>query len=442
MNRLKKILKWTAVVLGGLAAISLVANACFVWITDIRLERQLAALRAAGDPISLADLAPKPIPPEKNAYTYLRQAQPGVAAINEMALDSKSCETWIKRWQNGHVMPIEGLKAVKKALNAHPEVIPLLERAAACPDCDPQLTYTRGSDGFVAGLTPYFQAARPVIRVVQWRANLLISQGKLDEGVQSGLLLFRLVDHYSRNPTVVAYLVALTGWDIGLEVTNLALQNGPVSKQARDALDAELALQESLESYIRMVKGFRAIEADDFHNDPRHNFWLISRGLWNWRESEFLDKIATLLEALHGPRPEIKALGVVHRPLHRKADMETLSQQPFFALEAPCQVIAMYRAKVRCLRVLNAVQRCAPAASDSAPKLTELGLPLATTTDPFTDPYTGEPLHVKKLPEGWLVYSVGWNGKDDGGNFERRLDIGVGPPPPATRTPTAPPSSK
>ena len=50
MSRRKKILKWTAVVLLGLVAIGLVANACFVWITDTRLERQLAAIRAAGDP--------------------------------------------------------------------------------------------------------------------------------------------------------------------------------------------------------------------------------------------------------------------------------------------------------------------------------------------------------------------------------------------------------
>ena len=59
----------------------LIANACFVWTTDARLERQLAAIREAGDPLTLADLAPKPIPPEKNAATYLRQADADVEAI-------------------------------------------------------------------------------------------------------------------------------------------------------------------------------------------------------------------------------------------------------------------------------------------------------------------------------------------------------------------------
>ena len=49
---------------------------------------------------------------------------------------------------------------------------------------------------------------------------------------------------------------------------------------------------------------------------------------------------------------------------------------------------------IRCLRVLNALQTHVPAGSNEIPKLTELGLPAETTTDPFN----GEPLHVKKTP--------------------------------------------
>ena len=46
-----------------------------------------------------------------------------------------------------------------------------------------------------------------------------------------------------------------------------------------------------------------------------------------------------------------------------------------------------------------------PPDSDQVPKLTDLGLPAQATIDPFN----GEPLHVKKRPEGWMVYSVGRN---------------------------------
>ena len=62
-------------------AIGLVANAVFVWTTDTRLERQLAAIREAGDPLSLVDLARPSIPPEMNAATYLRRAEAGIEGI-------------------------------------------------------------------------------------------------------------------------------------------------------------------------------------------------------------------------------------------------------------------------------------------------------------------------------------------------------------------------
>ena len=80
--------------------------------------------------------------------------------------------------------------------------------------------------------------------------------------------------------------------------------------------------------------------------------------------------------------------------------------------------------------MLNALQTHVPAGSNVVPKLTELGLPAETITDPFT----GEPLHVKKTPQGWLVYSVGPNFRDDGGKLDDpHGDVGVGPPPPVAK---------
>jgi hypothetical protein len=87
------------------------------------------------------------------------------------------------------------------------------------------------------------------------------------------------------------------------------------------------------------------------------------------------------------------------------------------------QAAERVRAQGRSLRVVNALQARVPAGSDTVPKLAELGLPAEATADP----YNGEPLHVKKLPEGWLVYSVGANLVDDGGKLEKVVDVGFGP---------------
>jgi hypothetical protein len=46
------------------------------------------------------------------------------------------------------------------------------------------------------------------------------------------------------------------------------------------------------------------------------------------------------------------------------------------------------------------------------------------------DPYNGQPMRLKATPDGWVVYSVGTNGRDDGGsNVGAPLDpdVGLGP---------------
>ena len=53
----------------------------------------------------------------------------------------------------------------------------------------------------------------------------------------------------------------------------------------------------------------------------------------------------------------------------------------------------------------------------------------ALPVEAITDPYNGEPLHLKKLPEGWLIYAVGANLLDDGGDLENKKDWGLGPIP-------------
>ena len=56
-------------------------------------------------------------------------------------------------------------------------------------------------------------------------------------------------------------------------------------------------------------------------------------------------------------------------------------------------------------------------------ELDGLGLPKLATIDPFS----GEPLVVKRINDGWMVYSMGENGVDDGGNFKDQKDCGLGP---------------
>ncbi|MFZ1934774.1 MAG: hypothetical protein WCB27_20730 [Thermoguttaceae bacterium] len=444
MKRPKKIWKWTGIALGGVAAILLIANAVFVWTTDTRLDRQLAEIKAAGDPLTLTDLAHKPIPPEKNAATYLRRADADVQAIHDEV------------WKIPHFWPYFNTEApmptgIQTALKAiflkYPKAIPLLRQAADCPDYDAGFDYTLPLGEFIAQMLPAAQKLRGDERVLAFWVRLLAADGNYDEAVQTCLAIFRLADHCERNSILVGQLVAITLRNIAISEANRLLQTGTVSRKVHDDLDAELAFEDHIGEYTSAIKSERAFGLETFRNLPSRNFWLFHRGRLNRWESLYLHEMQALLDLSCDPRPFRDTIQVIHHinttvmpdngakgPSEKEPAPNTVGfvLEIFPGMQAIHTCVARTRAMIRSLRVLNALQTHATTSSNKIPKLAELGLPPQTTTDPFT----GEPLHVKKTPKGWLVYSVGPNFQDDGGKLDdfNNGDVGVGPPLPAAKT--------
>ena len=154
------------------------------------------------------------------------------------------------------------------------------------------------------------------------------------------------------------------------ESANEALQTGPISKEVRDALDAELAIQERMEGFAWAIKSERAYVLESFRNIvPGRNFWLVSRGIWNMQESACLDVFPTLI-ALAGDPGSYRE---VEQTIESKKSV--LATLLFPALEAAYVAVTRTRAEIRSLRVLNALQTHVPAGSNETPKLSELGLP-------------------------------------------------------------------
>ena len=176
-----------------------------------------------------------------------------------------------------------------------------------------------------------------------------------------------------------------------------------------------------MDGFVGALKSERSYGVESFGRYPGRNFWLIGRGYWNMQESACLEAFPTFLAVAADPGPYRE----VEQTIEGKKSV--LARLLFPGLQAAYMAVTRTRAEIRSLRVLNALQTHVPAASNEVPKLSELGLPVETTVDPFI----GEPLHVKKTPQGWLVYSVGPNFRDDGGKLDDRTngDIGVGPPP-------------
>ncbi len=434
---MSRLLKRAAILLAGLLIVVVGLAVWFIWTADARLKRQLAAIRAAGDPVTLADLARKPIPPETNAATYLHRAEAGVGAIADAIERSADARDYFypppNSAMNGAVtfpMPAKVRRTVRAAFDAQPNVIGFLKQAAECPDYDAKLDYTLTAENFVDRGLDAVQKNRNFARVLRCHAYLLADEGRHDDAVRSTVVLLKLARHFDRNPTLVNYLVTLACRGMALESANAAMQSGPVAKGTRDELDAELAVQERMEGYAWALKSERALAVDQIDALMGGKSMIFFPGGAKNEKSECLDMMQDGITAASedfASRDGGKNAATHQQHLWNGGG--TLARVSFATIEVSHQATKRTQAMIRCLRLLNALQRHATAGSNEVPKLSEIGLPAATILDPFTD----GPLHVKKTPRGWLIYSVGKNVRDDGGKIDdpENGDVGIGPPPAA-----------
>ena len=422
MKRAKKILLWTGISLGTLIAILLIFAACYSWILGSRLEKRLAALKAAGEPICLADLARKPIPPEQNAVTYLLRAKDGMNAVVNAVIDLKSL------WSDEPGYEPEDMKKTKETLEAYPKIYPILRQAAASPEFKVPFDYTQGPKFIDSLINDDFVPLRNTTRYLYIKTQSLIYQGNRYEAVGVVILMLQLAHLAEREPLLNNYWVTRAVENMALDCANDVLQAGPISKQSRADLDKELSLHGSMEIVRHALKTERAFSLDRFnHEIPWSLFsyhWQL--GVLNAYE-EYLNYS---LKPYSDWANEDDLQGAIS-----ETNFNTLVELLRPALRGT--LIATYRnqAWVRAIRIINALQGKVPANSNKIPTMAELGLPDEVGVDPFN----GKPMIIKKLPKGWSVYSVDKNLQDDGGKFGKSgenppLDIGFGPKIPAPQS--------
>ena len=411
---LKKILKWTGIVLGSLIAVLLIGNAVFVWRSGAVLESRLQAIRDAGDPVCLADLARDPIPPEDNAAVYYRRAKEDIEAISQELLAVQTSDSPISR---------EDLQTIEQAMSAYPDVISVVERAGGCSDYYRDTDYGVTFNEFLNGSIEHVGYYRSISRYLRERCLLLTAKGDRDEALRASIFNFQLARHLDREPAIVSHLVAIAVRGIGVGTANRVLRSGPVADSARGALDAELARHDLTESYRHALITERAIGLTAFNELNLGRYWP-ARGYWNNAKIYYLDVMDSQLALASQPYHQVLQAG----PPEVAGSMSpwnALADSVLPAVHAAREATERTRAVIRCLRTLNAITRLEQQGVEVT-GLADLKLPEEETTDPFT----GKPLLMKKLPDGWVIYSVGNALKDDGGKVDDWSDFGLGPVPP------------
>ena len=406
-----------------IAVVMIAYGGVCLWANS-RLAPRLARLRAAGEPTCIAELAPEPVPVKEDGATYLAEIAPEIAAFGKeqaQFYETPLGKSYDIKTDHGLELSAEEIAAIRAILEKYPTIEPALRQATDCQYYASQLDYSLGFHSFLEALIDKNQELRTCVRMLAWKSEVLLTEGHVEEAVQTGLLVFRLSRLQEQEPAVVNGLVAVALRGIGTNMIDHALRSGPIGEELRRSLDTELVSYDELDWFVRTLKTERALNLtapdDLFPHFPVT--WLGT--LLQADTIDFYEKSLPLsAEPAYLSSEKISAL---QQDSYSTSMSGALIGLLFPAMEAAHVSANRNLVDVRCLRVLNALQAYRDLNGHEAQSLSDLDLPESATIDPFS----GEPLKLKLTNEGWVVYSVMNNGVDDGGNFHNHIDWGVAP---------------
>jgi hypothetical protein len=416
--------------LAMLAAIGLVVNGMLAWRAELRLRSRLAAIRAAGAPASIAELAPEPIPDDENAAAIMEQIRP---QLNEFSkeygrfYDSPLGKEYDEAGDKGEPATKEQIDAIRAILAKYADLERLVAEASASEKFASRLDYSLDHTKFLDRLLDHIQVARMATRLLTWRGEVLLADGEQEQALDNGLQALRLARLHENEPTLVACLVAIAMRSTAAAQIYDALAAGPVSSELHQALDIELAKYDNPQQLVEVLMSERAVSADwlDSHRGevPSVLFHMFGWPLKSYQIG-VLDAMEEQIELAGQPWYKISERFGVGDSSAPRTGHGTLADLLMPAVKAAYQARARSLAVSRSLRIYNALRQFAEKNGREAAGLEELGLPQEATIDP----YSGEPLKLKDTDEGWIIYSVMENGVDDGGDFKAIKDYGVAPP--------------
>jgi hypothetical protein len=228
-------------VLLGLVGALLVANAFMSWRVNRQFESRIAAIRKAGDPASIADLKPPPIPDNENAAVHLDRLTPRLEAFSrEYGAFYKT--PLGKQFEQLHDAPAtqEQIEALRKILDQYTDLEQAITLASHCPAYGSTMDFSLGFQKFIEVQLDRVTRIRTIARMTDWRAQVLLADGLRDETVARWLAVLRLARLQEAEPSLMASLVPIAVRNVAMHGIHRALTDGPISAANHAEIEAEL----------------------------------------------------------------------------------------------------------------------------------------------------------------------------------------------------------
>jgi hypothetical protein len=424
----KRLLKRIAIGFGIALGLLLIVNGVLAWMAQHRLDQKIAELRAAGEPVALADLAQSPISDEKNAAVYIQIALEQTEKWQQDYYkfeDSPRGKLFDDKEDRGELPNADEISAIRATVDAYPTVLAAIEKAAACEDYVSLLDFKLNENQFLDRAITRARTVRSLFNFAHAEMIVLTAQGKADDAVRLGAQMLRLARLIDREPLLMNHLVALGMRGIMFDAINLALRHNSISPAVRVELDAALASLDTLEPLKAAIRSEPAYLIPLITEQTGGGFAFIRWTLLN----RMLGELDVEYQAYQVAQLPLDQIRPQWNPVTKQASPPQFAGIKSGSMATPFAAVFVgefrHLALSRCLRVLNELGNYRAKAGKDAESIEQLALPRGATIDPWS----GQPLHIKMTTAGFVVYSVWQNGVDDGGRFDPiDGDWGFGPP--------------
>lgn len=427
-------LKRISIVLGAYLLFLVIVRLGWAYYAESRLQSALATWRATGQPVSIEDFAPQPVPDKENGAWYLRQAMRKLATPAGMSNNIY--------WQALNVDAYgDGPREIEQIIAANTESLALLRAARACTESD--WGYTLRSP-LTTSMNFNWASERQLAqlaRLAALRAQAMANDAEWVECTRDLLAFGRHMGH--AEPFLIPYLtgMAIDGLATGrVQSFCFALRVGPgvttaptvhlATRAQVDALIADLLDERHVSSaWSRSLYGERLLLLDAIqYPTARSMYWgvlpqqLAAGNLalgpgWKLGALGIMRRYSDLADAQ--PERLLPRMLAARGMTEASGLIPWLARGPYAASASPPAIYAdryLVQLAVRRMAATGLAIRLHELERGQRPtRLPELVpdyLP-AVPRDPLA--IDGRALAYRPDAEPPVLYSVGENGRDDGG---------------------------
>jgi type II secretory pathway pseudopilin PulG len=438
------------VLAAGFGVLVVLLLALLIWRNGVtqKVNRRLKAAWAAGYPISAKDLHQwyATVAEEENAARIYAEAIAALAAAKSG--DEGTMPLYKIKLPNRAAAPDAALqRQLASMLEERQAVLQALLRAAALEKCRYPADLSKGLDVELPHLAKLTECAQ----LLELATVHALGRGQTNEAVAAVHAAFALGRSLQAEPVVISQLVRYSTDALALRALERVINQAALSEIHLNLLLADLARADTPQGMVRALAGERAGCIQYFRLDATP---IMSNSPGEHNRPTFVDKfcaklgrasgfferdLAFYLEMMGATMAAVELPPPKNVEAARKFESRLLEGQKQFYILSSLLLPALgkcvlreaeHSARLRTAQVALAIERYRrthqnrlPAAlADLAPAL----LPEAPT-----DPFDGQPLRYQIRDRGYVVYSVGNDGQDDGGTERKPVKEGGKPSDPA-----------